>query len=161
MRRAALALALAFVVPGCAFPWQKEREDPAAQGPPEPVDLRWEHDYLGNARSLAFRLNTSTGTVTVGLDIVQNEGVPACRPDRTPARIVLMKPDEVKVLELTAGNAEGSPRATTDGAGECGATLRQEVPRTRGVWRIEFLGSGNFTALATVKGEGAPAMPTA
>lgn len=156
---AALLVVLAVVLPGCTLPWQEE-EDPAAQGPPEAVSFRFEHDFLGNGRSLPFRLETSTGTITVRLETTQLEGVDACRPDGTPPRIQVYEPERVLALEVVAKNAEGSLQATPDGTGACSATLEQTLPRVRGVWRVEFKGSGNFTGVATITGAGA-VTPTA
>ena len=155
---AALLVVLAVLLPGCALPWQEE-EDPAAQEPPEPVSFRFEHDFLGNGRSLPFRLDTSTGTVTVRLEARQMEGVDACMPDRTPPRIQVYKPDRVFALEVVAKNAEGSAQASADGKGDCSAVVEQTLPRVRGVWRVEFMGSGNFTGTATVTGAGAATPP--
>lgn len=148
---AVLLLVPALLLPGCTLPWQ-EKEDPAAKGPPEPVEVRFDHDFLGNGRNLPFRLNTSTGTITVRFEAKQLDGVAACMPDRTPPRIKLWKPDEALDFELVAKNGVGSPQATADGSGDCSATLERTVPRVRGVWRVEFTGSGNFTGTATITG---------
>lgn len=153
-----LLVALVVLLSGCTFPWEDEvEEDPAALGPPEAVNYQYEHDFLGNGRSLAFRINTSTGTVDLKLELRQDPDIAACKPDRTPARILIKKPDDVLVAELVAKNAVGGEGAREDGSGECGAVLEQTVTRTRGVWRIEFLGSGNFTAHASIRGDAAPA----
>lgn len=157
VRRAALLLVLAALAPGCAFPWQEEPQDPAALGPPEPVSVRMDHDFLGSGRNLPFRLNTSTGTVTVRMELAQNPGAAACMEDRTPPTIRLFRPGEERLLELVAPIGPGGAKATADGGGECGATLERTLPRERGVWRVGFTGSGNFTGVVTVTGAGATA----
>ena len=151
MRPLAVVLALAVLLSGCAFPWQDDG-DPAAQGPAEPLSYRFDHDFLGNGRSLPFKMNTSTGTLTIRLEVKQAEGVPACLPDRTPPRIQILKPDVVFAFDLVAGNAEGAATATADGSGDCSVAIERTLPRVRGVWRVEFSGSGNFTGVATMVG---------
>jgi hypothetical protein len=39
-----------------------------------------------------------------------------------------------------------------DGSGDCSAVVERTVPRIRGVWRVVFVGSGNFTGTATITG---------
>lgn len=149
-------MALAVLLAGCTLPWQEEEQDPAALGPPEPISVVLEHDYLGNGRNVPVRMNTSTGTVTIRLEIRQQADHPACMPDRTPPYIQVFKPLETPFFRLTAPTQPESANATADGSGNCSAVLERTVERERGVWRVEFLGSGNFTGTATFTGAGAP-----
>lgn len=151
-RRWPVLLVAVLATSGCAFPWQETEEDRLARGPPEPLSYSFEHDFLGNGRSLPFKMNTSTGTLTLRLEVRQVEGVAACMEDRTPPRIRVSRPGDELALELVAPILPGSPDASADGSGRCSAVMEETLDRTRGVWRIQFTGSGNFTGHATITG---------
>lgn len=156
--RAALLVALSVLLAGCTLPWEEDApEDPAARAPPGPVSFTFDHDFLGNGRNVPFRIETSTGTITIRIDVTQMPDAPACKPDRTPPRVTIFKPGEEPFFTLTAPIGEGAPgsRATEDGSGDCSVSIERTVDRIRGVWRVEFLGSGNFTGRAVVVGAGA------